>query len=371
MKVFVKLFTALNLGDDLFLKILLERYPNTNFILPAPGEYTEIFKDFKNLSVITQDTSTRKNFVKKCFNYFERNLLTVNHKRKIQRKYENFFNLNCKECNAFISIGGSIFMQPKKLAVYSDVVYYQVVNNYFNNAFVIGCNFGPYKNEDYFYQYKDVFNRMSDVCFREKDSRNKFSQLSNVRYAPDIVFGLKYKAVQKIPKSVGFSIIAARNKTDKNSYITKYVELIAFYQSQGYKIYLFSFCKRQGDEDMINTITELLGSVKNINKVFYNGDIDAFLDIYSSVEKMYCGRFHAMILSMLFEQNIYPIVYSKKMTNVLNDINYKGKIILMEDFHSINPQIIYNEITQNYYDIQSQKKESDKQFKMIDLFLNK
>lgn len=148
--------------------------------------------------------------------------------------------------------------------------------------------------------------------------------------------------------------MTARNETDRNSYIKKYAELIALYQNKGYEIFLFSFCKKQGDEDVINTIVDLLNDKENINKVFYNGDIEAFLDIYSAVEKMFCGRFHSMILSMIFNQKIYPVIYSKKMTNVLEDINYRGKVVFIEEFHRIRPDEVFKEIDSNHYEIENQ-----------------
>ena len=47
-KVKVYAYTRQNLGDDLFLKILCERYKNTKFILYAPEVYKEIFKNDNN-----------------------------------------------------------------------------------------------------------------------------------------------------------------------------------------------------------------------------------------------------------------------------------------------------------------------------------
>ena len=370
MKIYVKLFAALNLGDDLFLKILLERYPNVRFTLSAPETYKDIFKDYNNLVVVKNTLNISKNIFQKILDVLERNLLTKRYKMKLQLKFEEFFNKRNSDYDAFISIGGSIFMQPKKLPVYESIEYYKIVNKKFKNVFFIGCNFGPYTDDSYRENYTTIFNNATDVCFREKESYELFSHLKNIRLCPDIVFGLNYRDIKIEPNTVGFSIITARNTTDKKSYIRKYTELIEYYQNKNYKIFLFSFCKMQGDEDIIQEITENLTHQRNINKVFYIGDINTFLDSYAAVEKMFCGRFHAMILSMIFNQKIYPVIYSKKMTNVLNDINYKGKIIPIEEFYKIDPNTVYKEIDNNYYNIELQREESVKQFKMIDLFIN-
>ena len=48
------------------------------------------------------------------------------------------------------------------------------------------------------HEYKKIFKKAKDVCFREKHSKSLFKDLTNIRVAPDIVFGLnteKYKNV--------------------------------------------------------------------------------------------------------------------------------------------------------------------------------
>ena len=371
MKIFVKLFTALNLGDDLFLKILLERYPDTGFYLTAPNHYKEIFKSYKNFFVLEDKLAKPTGLFYKVYKVLERNIFPSLYRKDIKTTAEKSIKTVSEEnkYDGFVSIGGSIFMQPKKLPDYADVEYYKVIHNYFDKTFFLGCNFGPFSDPNYLKSYTEIFSNATDVCFREEASSKLFQELGNVRCKPDIVFGLDHPESEKKPKTVGFSIVSARNNIDEKGYIKKYAELVEFYQSKNYEIYFFSFCQKQGDEDVINAITDLLKSNKNINKVFYNGDIDSFLAVYSAVESMYCGRFHAMILSMVFNQNIFPVIYSKKMTNVLNDINYKGEVIKMEDFYKANPVILYDQITSNHYNIKNEKLTSKKQFEKLDLFL--
>lgn len=371
MNVFVKLFAKLNLGDDLFLKILLNRYPNTNFVLNAKNEYRDIVSNCYNLTIYQDsETNKSKSFVNKFYKVIERNLLPSRYRNNIIRQLKKQYDQKFASTDVFVSIGGSIFMQHKKLPAYTDIEFYNLVNQSFDDIFYIGCNFGPYIDEDYKQSYKKVFRKATDVCFREAASWKMFNDLKNVRFRPDVVFGLDFSGTEKIEKTVGFSIISSRNNIDEGKYIKKYSELIQFYQKENYKVYLFSFCKIQGDESTINAITDLLEDKKNLNKVFYNGDIDNFLSIYSSVKKMYCGRFHAMILSMLFDQEIYPITYSKKMSNVLEDIDYKGEFIKIEKFHLVDPEELDNQIAENTYNIQEQVARSKEQFEKLDLLLS-
>lgn len=51
--ILVCAYFANNLGDDLFLKILIERYPNVKWeLLTANRNYKKLFKDLKNVNII-------------------------------------------------------------------------------------------------------------------------------------------------------------------------------------------------------------------------------------------------------------------------------------------------------------------------------
>ena len=116
------------------------------------------------------------------------------------------------------------------------------------------------------------------------------------------------------------------------------LRLIRRYIELGYTVSLFSFCTYEGDGRAIERIFQKINAShqKSVNKVFYEGNIDDFLQSYLSVEIMYTTRFHATILSLLSEQKIVPFIYSKKMMNVLHDIGYTGDYINILDIAKNN-----------------------------------
>lgn len=59
-KLRVFAYTKQNLGDDLFVKILCKRYPNTKFVLYAPNIYKKVFKDIKNLEVCSSENKLNR-----------------------------------------------------------------------------------------------------------------------------------------------------------------------------------------------------------------------------------------------------------------------------------------------------------------------
>ncbi|MGV0922709.1 polysaccharide pyruvyl transferase family protein [Empedobacter tilapiae] len=371
-KILLKVYTAKNLGDDLFIKIILDRYSQTQFFLEAQSYYKNIFKEYSNLNIY--DVRKRKNLMNKVRDLLLRNLLPSLYKKRIIsdffQRHESVFKIT----DVFVCLGGSVFMQPKNLKYYSDVEVYTYLNSQYPDIkkFYLGGNFGPFKDEKYLDSYKSIFSNAADVCFREETSYNLFKELKNVRYSSDIVFGLKTEPVEKIPNSIGFSIVGPIKyvrEFDKETYINKYIELIELYQSKKYKIRLFSFAEHEGDLQIIKEIYNRLNERSSIEIINYDGDIDDFLYKYKEVEGVYCGRFHAMILSMIFDQKIFPVIYSKKMTNVLRDINYKGEVIDLFKFDEIDTNYVYNQLQDNKYNIQLEKELSNKHFDELDKIL--
>lgn len=370
MKIFLRVYAEKNLGDDLFLKLILERYPSVTFYLFADNSYLEIFKKHSNLKLILPNNDNNlSGLLVKIETVILRKFFANKYKKKLKKEFENKYGNIFNDCTMFVSIGGSIFMQKKTLSTYLDVEFYNYVTNSFDKVFFIGSNFGPFKDDSYKEDFKNIFRKSTDVCFRDEQSYNLFSQHKNVRFKPDVVFGMKVKKCDKIKNSIGFSIISARNNVDEEKYYRHYSQIISYYQKNGSEVFLFSFCNKEGDEYAIEKIISYLENTIGINKVFYSGNIDDFLNIYSKMESMYCGRFHSMILSMKFDQNVLPIVYSKKMVSVLKDISFNGQWIEMENFIEQSPDRMNSLLIDNKYFINHEIEESDKQFAILDHFL--
>lgn len=369
MNILLKLYTRLNLGDDLFLKIICERYPNTNFRLLADQRYIDN-NHWNNL--IVYNSYFNDSLINKIKRKIKRKIFPKQFESELQKFYlkqnkEALINLD-----GFISIGGSIFMQTNiNTLLDTELAYYHLINNLLNDKpkFFIGCNFGPYKTPNYVESYKSIFEQYTDICFREEFSYNLFKEIGQVRLAPDVIFGMEVPAVEKLADTVGFSIVPPKGGIDRRTYIAKYVELITVYQQKGYKVYLISFCKDEGDEEIINAIISKLDGELDYTTLFYNGNIKKFLDVYAQIEYMFCGRFHAMILSMLYNQKIYPIAYSDKMKNVLDDIDYKGDVMETKTFKDKNVEDVLLQINKNEYNISKIKIEALSQFSELDKFL--
>lgn len=358
-KIFLDAYLEKNFGDDLFLKIVFERYKSVQWHVEVfDKSYRDTFKNYPNVKVHYQSK------LKKILNRF---LYFYSKKAKKQGN----------EYDALLKIGGSIFIEgeswKKKAAREKTIIGRFKKNN--KKVFILGSNFGPFKEKEFFNMYADIFNQCDDVCFREKYSYDLFKGIENVRIAPDIVFSLIFPEIIKKEKTVGISIIDIGNRSDlvqyEEEYIKKNKDLIHLFIDKGYEVSLLSFCELEGD---INAIKKLILRLdkdyqKKVIVKEYKGDIDDYLKIFSKFELIIGCRFHSVILSQVFNQGIYPIIYSDKTYNVLNDMKLNDYYTYIKDIERLNIQEVIEVINNNKLINENILKHSQKQFLKLDQYI--
>ena len=359
-KVMIHAYTKLNLGDDLFIKVLCDRYKNTQFTIYAQSDYKCAFKDIKNLKYCAIDS-----FMIRAFNYITRIL-------KIDTDSEK---LIAKHCDAIVSIGGSMFIEwDGWKSQLENHVRRRVIKG--KPFYLLGSNFGPYKTEDYIESYRKLFKKYEDICFREKYSYDLFRELDNVRKADDVIFQLENKYLDKKENKVSISVIKPSFREKFKDYDLKYYnkikDILIYFIERGMDINLISFCKYEGDEDAIEEIVKLIPDKykKNVNKCFYRGNIDETLNILSSSKYIIGTRFHSMILGWVFNKPVFPIVYSNKMTNVMDDVKFEGEYIRLEEIDSLDVEKSFEKLDDSIIDVTKQIESSKLHFMKLDKFLN-
>lgn len=359
--IIIYAYTQLNLGDDLFIKILCDRYPNTKFIIQGNG-----YKD-KNLNIPNLECYEVDFFIIRALNKL---LKTIGlEKFEIMGVQEKLLS---RKANASVYIGGSIFIQHENWKKQLYLLKKRVLKKY--PFYFIGCNFGPYSSEEFYREYKNLFSKCEDVCFREEYSYNLFKDMDNIRKADDVVFSLKVSTGNK-NNNVVISVIDLETRKSLKlygkEYINKMKQLCKYIIDRGDQVTLMSFCKGEGDEKAINKILDLLTKEyrEKVAISCYSGNIEEALDMLGSSKLVVGTRFHAMILGFTLGIPVFPIVYSDKMKNVLEDINFTGRSVRVEEIGSIDVEEIYNSIYTNWIDVSKQRQEAEKQFLALDELL--
>lgn len=358
-KVLIYAYNRLNLGDDLFIKILCERYKKTQFIMLCDRKYSIAFKDIENLKCYSIDT------------FFERLINLIFRKFKVDNFLKEY---HIKRVSAIVTIGGSLFIQNNSWKKGINDLNIRLGINKPN--YLIGCNFGPFYDEEYLKQYRNLFLKYKDICFRDSYSYELFKDINTVRMAPDIVFQLNGKLEEKINNSVVISVIKPSIRKEliglDSDYYNKIKELIIEFINRGLDVTLMSFCKDEGDEEAIDEIYSLIDDkyIKMLTKYYYAGNIEEALKIINNAKFIIATRFHSMILGYACNKPTFPIVYSKKMSNVIFDIDTNIKYVDLQNINKIKASEVYEYMVSQKVDISKQRIESEKHFEILDKYLN-
>lgn len=361
-KIFVDIYLAYNLGDDLFLDILSKKYKNVEFTVNYVGsDYDYFIEKYANLK-------------RRKYTYIDKFL----QKLKVKDTLTNYKQI-AENHDAMIFIGGSIFRDEN----YHEDLYNNRISmlNEFKKrdkpVFVLGSNFGPYKRESFLKDYREFFSQCEDVCFRDKYSYNLFKDIKSVRYEPDIVFQLNLDKFKKNEKknTIGFSIIDVNHKEGlaqyEKEYINSTIKSIELFVSKGYRCCLMSFCEREGDLKCINLIMSKLGNnIKDKVEVYeYKGNLEEAINIISEFRLFLAARFHANIIALLVNVPILPVIYSSKTTNMLNDIGLNSLIIKMDKLEKMYDYNVIINAFDNVKDIKDICIRANNQFEKLTKFI--
>lgn len=379
-KVKLRGYFEANLGDDLFLSIICNRYPNVRFYCCGEKRFKKHYSSITNLKYIPYDTC-----YKRCVTLLLR-IASRFSKQYLQGYYEteNYYNRRLEKSLKYnVLITGSGFVNNSNEYDTLDNKY-QLQEYYYNTKpFIIGCNFGPFYYEKYLNIYHELFSRARDICFRDSYSANLFSDLANVRFAPDIVFSFPVKKIYdkfKFPFDRYMLISVANLKKDSdeamcfyNDYITLIKNIIVERAKNGLYSVLLGFSEEQKDDVTISDIThEICLEYKNYMESYcYPAvDINFVFELFYKADSVICTRYHSIILAMLFQKKLCAISYNEKAQHVLEDIDAKLRYLSLHELRRIKDK----SIMEYYYSISPERleklvSESNDHFKRLDEYL--
>ena len=357
-KIFLYAYTEKNLGDDLFIKYIVEGYPKNKFFIWKNKE-NSFYNQYNNLKIIDENP--------KMYNFFKK----IN--TSLAARYKNYL---VTRCDALVYIGGSIFIEYdnwKMIKTWWDFMVKKIP------VFVLGANFGPYKDQEYKVEMNKVFFECKDVCFRDRYSQGLFEN-DKVRYAPDILFGYNMPVVKNKERKVFVSVIDCNHKNEginKLSDFTNRYEKFIFKQCQeyikkGYRIVLSSFCQSEGDEEAADRIYQKIIATyedeKLVQKIYYDGENQhEILKQLATSEIVIATRFHAVVLGLVSQCRVLPVLYSNKTKNILKDLNINGN---MADIKELDINGVYKTVELNELEIRKLREKSEKHFEKLDKYIN-
>ena len=357
-QVMIYAYTRFNFGDDLLIHTLCQRYPDTTFILHAPKAYKHTFKQLENIRIHPSDT------------LFARGIRYIFRKLQLEPLY---YQLLANGCDAAVHVGGSLFMQQADWQ--ENVQTTKAISIKGKPFFLLGANFGPYVEADFYRQHKKIFQTYTDICFREQHSYDLFKDLNNVRKADDIGFQLDKMDTAQEDKSIVISVIKPSIRKHLSGYDALYYqkmrEIAVYFITKGYHVIFISFCEAENDDEAIEKIAQGIPAdyMEHISKHFYRTNIEATLKIIARSQCVVATRFHAMIVGWVFHKPVFPIVYSDKMTHVLEDIAFNGGTKDFTQLEELTAEQVFNHLQADPIDVSKQVNNAAKQFLKLDAFL--
>lgn len=336
-KVLVHGYTMDNLGDDLFFRVLVSRYPDVLFYLPTLNvHYRKKYADLPNLKVI---------------DFLGISKVTT-HKVYVLPKLYSWYNI--KKFDAVVCIGGSLFIDHKnptskdriEAENYSFICDWEIAEKAGVPYFVLGANWGPCYNDYFFDYFSRAFDSMTDLCFRDSYSLNLFAEKHTARQTGDILMGssIVLDAVRcaKKKKQIAVSVIDAARKSEKccssQSYDAKLAELCAEFVQKGYEIVLMSFCKSEHDEDAIGRIMEKLDQKEHVHILNYHNTWQALLQTMAESEVVLASRFHAVVLGWTVGTPVYSILYGDKILHLMEDCGVAEGYVFLDEIEQLTAE---------------------------------
>ncbi|MFL7771984.1 polysaccharide pyruvyl transferase family protein [Proteus terrae] len=342
--IILDFYGAMNFGDDLFLKVISDEFPEHKFICVVYDKEKLNILNFSNIEIVERE---KLSLPSRMFRKLGLMSECATNNEKVEKDKKLYKKLSQKS-DIYVSIGGSIFIEPSTgFNLMHELYEYKL--SLFKYSHIIGSNFGPHKTNDFFSKFESIFSKFTSVSFRDEYSFEMFRHLNSVTLASDVVYNLdlsKYN-FSKIKDSVGYSLIDLRGREGLLQHSEHYENWIKASirrdVTNNQKVYLFSFCSAEGDNSIIERVTECLSDIdlNSVTIVNYTGDLAKFIETFGAMEKMYSTRFHASIMSILLEIEFHPIIYSRKTIESLKEF---GSEVHYSAIDELKSDLLFNQL---------------------------
>ena len=367
MRVYLFACIEKNIGDDLFIKLLCERYPNIEFTISDQAKYGSLEKISnlhfsKNMSKwIWAMSLNPRNPVKKI----------------IAMLLRAFYSLRLPKCDVAISIVGNAFKNMN----YTGWEQSRWIRSRIKLAkrfYLISTNFGPYNDERWKADFEAIYPKMVDVCFRDEYSYGLFKHLPNTRFAPDAVISLgEQKKEDCAEKRVIISLVdcafAARSEELHKAadvFEVKMVDVAKKFLEEGYRVSFLNSNTEQ-DRPACDRILSKLDSAF-VDVLNYDGNLEAVFELYQKSSVVVATRLHTIVLAWLYRLPVVPVVYDIKVENLLDSYHFSCDRYDIKNLDNVSAEDIYHSFG-NYDFVLPDKmiKGSELQFREIDIELKK
>lgn len=376
-QIVLDFYSCYNLGDDLFVEAFAEYFSDCDIrLLANPKCIPKGLPDNVRVHPYSYLGLLLRKLTDVCASRGREKLA-----RSMERMPGRCLNRIGARCDAFVKIGGSIFMQHApgcreidfSTAEKPDFSLRRSTGGR-GNRFIIGANLGPVYSEDYWEQMAKKFQEYRHVCLRDYASYRKMRAAPNVQYAPDVLFLVPKPYPGTCEENVAISVMDVSRNTEDAAVIRAYYDLleraIAYFLDREVPVTLMSFCQWQGDEQAVQELLNRFPEEKRLSACCYRGSARRILRVLSGASFVIGTRFHSTILGISFGKPVFPIVYNSKTAHYLADLSFPGKSAALEELPSVTlDDVLYNYRNQIVADCADHHRYAVNQFRVLEEYL--
>lgn len=344
-----------NFGDDLFALLFAESFYKENKIMLLGNPYIGLPEAMKGKAKYCPQS-----YFLSLLAFIQCRVKSRKLTKAINKWQTRIQNKLVSKADAFVRIGGSIFMDKNDgnpeipFSVPPSVSRDFTVKRTFigsSNVFIIGANLGPVFHESYFSAIRNQFLSYKHISIRDYSSYSLVKDLPNVQYAPDLGFAAALSTKQEEKGRLVISVVKIENHTKDAALVDRYYSLICSAMKRWKALYgkitLLSLCRKEGDDQAISKIKEMLSGSCSFDELSYNGETETVIDTIASAEYLICSRFHSMIIGFANGKRLFPIAYNCKTENYLFDLAYQGCYATMQNLMNISVQDVFSNYENN------------------------
>lgn len=385
-KVLIHIYTSGNLGDDLFVRTILDRYRRWDvafyLLVWNKAQYKYMLGEYENL---TLQKAPRPVLAIRIISKLQEKMFHI-HDMKEKGYKKAYKALGRKKYDVLVNVGGSSFAEYENdtwpLYLLQDELLVSHVNT--RNKILLNINFGPYVTEAFRSRCEALFGRYERVIFRDIKTWNTFPNLRNTEVAPDIVLNMDLSEIVRgiVAEDDMFCVNVIdlwenkRTRKEREPYVANYEKtvqrIVSLLLAAGARISLIGFEARRDEQYIDRIIAEVEPGMKGrIAKLVYSGtNLKEIIQSMARARAVLSTRFHAMILCLILNKVQYPICYDNKQKSFLKDMHYMEPYSVLADIakpekivHYLRTAVLDGE---NYKNIIAQ---SGKHFEYLDLLL--
>lgn len=276
-----------NFGDDLMMKIIVRSLPEIEFVIDKRENVSPMILSEKNV--------------------------------RLSDDFNKYPVLN---------VTGSGFMINSKRALFTELVWF--LKRKKSGDYCLGCNIEPLGNGLKKFLISSKLNKYKLIVCRDKKSREWLNSniKTHIEYLPDILFYMPDEWIPEASKrdKLGIAVMNMGYGEDAQRYYRAMAEIADFYAEKNQsQVYLLAFNTGIENDMKACEIVKRLTKNQSDVRIISHGKNMEILKAYSECEKIIATRFHAAVLALRTEVDMFPIIYRKKMENLLDDIEYSNR----------------------------------------------